>query len=90
MARQRINLSVPPELYKELERIRKAYRFSTTCEMCVVLLRVYARTVREAEAAPTTTTNEDYIADTFARMATTMRTPESTVPTVRHPRRRIE
>ena len=92
MTRRRINLSVPPELYRELERIRKTYRFSTTCEMCVVLLRVYARMVAEAEAEATSTTDddEDYIAATFERMATSMRTPSNTMPTVPHHRRRIE
>lgn len=92
MTRRRINLSVPPELFRELERIRKTYRFSTTCEMCVVLLRVYARMVAEAEAEATSTTDddEDYIAATFERMATMMPTPTNTPPMVRHPRRRIE
>lgn len=92
MARRRINLSVPPELYRELERIRKTYRFSTTCEMCVVLLRVYARMVAEAERTTTDddTTDEEFIATTFERMATTMPTPSNTEPTVRHPRRRVE
>ena len=92
VARRRINLSVPPELFKELERIRKRYRFSTTCKMCVVLLRVYARMVAEAEAAPPTDpdTDADYIAATFERMSDAMATPSNTPPTVRHPRRRIE
>lgn len=92
MTRRRINLSVPPELYRELERIRKTYRFSTTCEMCVVLLRVYARMVAKAEAEATSATDddEDYIAATFERMASSMRTPSNTTPTVRHHRRRIE
>ena len=90
MTRRRINLSVPPELSRELERIRKPYRFITICEMCVVLLRVYARMVAEAEATSTTDDDEDYIAATFERMATSMRTPSNTMPTVRHHRRRIE
>lgn len=60
--------------------------------MCVVLLRVYARMVAEAEAEATSTTDddEDYIAATFERMASSMRTPSNTTPTVRHHRRRIE
>ena len=46
--------------------------------------------VAEAEATSTTDDDEDYIAATFERMATSMRTPSNTMPTVRHHRRRLE
>ena len=48
--RQRINISISPQCYQELEQIRKRYRFTNMCEICTALLGVFINKVKTAEA----------------------------------------
>ena len=92
MPRIRLNLSVPPALGKRIEAIAHRYGFTSSCEMTVTLLSVFAAHVDRAEAEATRRqeeeTDQQFLARTFEEFATTIRQPDGTVPVI-HPHRDI-
>lgn len=95
MPRQRLNLSLSPDLYTQLQAIAHNYGFASICEMATTLLTVFARHTRQAEAARrqqqrrTEADAGTYIATMFDEMAQSMPTPDGTVP-ITHPRRQCK
>lgn len=65
--RQRINISVSPIFYDELQRICKDYGFVNLCEICTALLKVFVEKVNRAEQTtqPKTETTTEIIEQMF-------------------------
>ena len=92
MPRIRLNLSVPPALGKRIEAIAHRYGFTSSCEMTVTLLTVFAAHVERAEEEAARRqeeeTDEAYISRTFEAFTNAIPQPDGTVPVI-HPRRDI-
>lgn len=93
--RERINLSVNTELYKELKALAHSYGFNSLCSMALTLLRLFAAYVKiKEQAAEQYEAEEDAdihasIENDFLEFTEWMRTPDGTVPK-RKMRRDIE
>ena len=79
--RQRINITVSPAFYDELQRIRKDYGFVNVCEICTALLHVFADHVRLAEQAKQEQppSVEDFIGQMFSDFANWEPTPNADI-----------
>lgn len=90
--RKRINLSVSQSLYSDIESIRKRYRFSTGCAMCVTLLRLFVAQVHKAEAEPHRDyeSDERFVEEVFDELSHWEPTPTPESVPKRHPRRQVK
>ena len=90
MPRIRLNLSVPPALAEQIEPIAHRYGFTSSCEMTVTLLSVFAAHVDKAEAARRNAAESDeaYLTRTFEEFAAAIPQPDGTVPVI-HQRRTL-
>ena len=84
--RKRINVSINPLHYQELERICKAYKFANVCEICTALLSVFIQTVNRAEqnGRQPVQTNEEMIQQMFAELEQWEPTPDPAIMYRRH------
>ena len=66
--RKRINISISPQHYDELQRICTAYGFINLCEICTALLSTFIQRVNMAEGkrGKKKETNEQIIQNMFA------------------------
>ena len=92
MPRIRLNLSVPPALAEQIEAIAHRYGFTSSCEMTVTLLSVFAAHVDKAEAEAArrnaAESDEAYLTRTFEEFAAAIPQPDGTVPVI-HQRRTL-
>lgn len=87
--RQRINVSVTPAYYEELQRICARYGFANPCEICTALLSVFISRVNSAEQSkgPRPVCNEDFIKQMFDEFENWEPTPRPDMMYRRHQRR---
>ena len=83
--RRRVNISVDPETYEKLHRLKQAYGFSNVCELVVALVHILLDRMEVAERRKYDLPDDDgqYIDEMFDELGHTYRTPDGTVP-VRH------
>ena len=83
--RKRVNISVDPETYEKLQRIKQAYGFSNACELVVAFVHILLDRMEVAEQRKYDLPNDDgrYIDEMFDDLGHVQRTPNGTVP-VRH------
>lgn len=83
--RKRVNISVDPETYEKLQRIKQAYRFSNACELVVAFVHILLDRMEVAEQRKYDLPDDDgrYIDEMFDDLGHVQRTPDGTVP-VRH------
>lgn len=84
--RKRINVSINPLHYDELQRICKDYKFANVCEICTALLSVFIQTVTRAEQneRKAKQTNEEMIQQMFAEFEQWEPTPDPSIMFKRH------
>lgn len=87
--RERINVSVSPVCYAELQRIRKDYGFANLCEICSALLIAFIDRVHKAEQSkvPSTESNEEMIKRMFDDFENWEPTPSPEMKCRRHLKR---
>lgn len=87
--RHRINISITPAYYNELQRICKDYGFSNLCEICTALLSVFIERVNDAEGRKgnKVESNEELIKKMFAEFENWEPTPQPDIMYRRHQRR---
>ena len=87
--RKRINVSINPLHYQELQRICKDYKFANICEICTGLLSVFIQTVcrAEQEAPKKKKSNSEMIQEMFAELEQWEPTPDPAIMYKRHNRR---
>lgn len=87
--RKRINVSINPLHYDELQRICKDYKFANVCEICTALLSVFIQSVTRAEknGRKVEQTNEEIIRQMFAEFEQWEPTPDPSIMFKRHNRR---
>ena len=83
--RKRVNISVDPETYEKLQRIKQAYGFSNACELVVAFVHILLDRMEVAEQRKYDLPDDDgrYIDEMFDDLWHVQRTPDGTVP-VRH------
>ena len=83
--RKRVNISVDPETYEKLQRIKQAYGLSNACELVVAFVHILLDRMEVAEQRKYDLPNDDgrYIDEMFDDLGHVQRTPDGTVP-VRH------
>ena len=83
--RKRVNISVDPETYEKLQRIKQAYGFSNACELVVAFVHILLDRMEVAEQRKYDLPDDDgrYIDEMFDGLGHVQRTPDGTVP-VRH------
>lgn len=83
--RKRVNISVDPETYEKLQRIKQAYGFSNACELVVAFVHILLDRMEVAEQRKYDLPDDDgrYIGEMFDDLGHVQRTPDGTVP-VRH------
>lgn len=87
--RHRINVSITPQCYQELQQICKDYRFANLCEICTALISVFISRVKIAESqyGNKSENNEEIIKQMFAEFENYEPTPQPDIM-YRRPRRR--
>lgn len=77
------------EMYSDLSRIAKEYRFKNVCEVCITLLGLFLRQVHKAEDQPEVEeTDEETIREMFSDFESWEPTPQAGhAPKVHRPRR---
>lgn len=91
--RKRINVTINPLHYDELQRICKAYKFANVCEICTALLSSFIQHVNKAESETArrkrrTESSEETIARMFADFENWEPTPDPSIMYKRHNNRR--
>lgn len=83
--RKRVNISVDPETYEKLQRIKQAYGFSNACELVVAFVHILLDRMEVAEQRKYDLPDDDgrYIDEMFDDLGHVQRTSDGTVP-VRH------
>ena len=79
--RQRINITVSPAFYDELQRIKEDYGFINICEICTTLLKLFVNKVNQAEQSnrPAPESIEDTIEQMFCEFTNWEPTPNDDV-----------
>lgn len=87
--RKRVNLSMSEEMYNDLQRIAKEYRFKNVCEVAVTLLGLFLKQNHKAEDTPKEEeTDEDTIREMFSAFESWEPTPQAGhVPRIHRPRK---
>lgn len=77
------------EMYSDLSRIAKDYRFKNVCEVCTTLLGFFLKQVHKAEDRPQMEeSDEETIREMFSAFETWEPTPQpGHAPKIRRPRR---
>lgn len=85
--RKRINISVDPNTYERLQKIRKAHGFRNACSLVLALVHILIDHVEEADnrVIDLPEDENDYIDTMFDELSYTERRPDGTIP-VRHPK----
>ena len=87
--RKRVNISVDPETYEKLQRIKQAYGFSNACELVVAFVHILLDRMEVAEQRKYDLPNDDgrYIDEMFDDLGHVQRTPNGDAPVRRHTKR---
>lgn len=78
--RKRVNISVDPETYEKLQRIKQAYGFSNACELVVAFVHILLDRMEVAEQRKYDLPDEDgaYIDTMFDELGEADRKPDDT------------
>lgn len=90
--RHRINVSITPACYNELQRISKDYGFVNLCEICAALLNIFIDRVNDAEGRKgnKVESNEELIKKMFAEFENWEPTPQPDLMYRRHQKRNYD
>ena len=88
-SRKRVNISVDPLVYEQLQALKKAYGFSNVCELVVALVHILLDRMEQADARRYDLPDDDgkYIDGMFEDLGHVQRTPNGEVPVRRHNKR---
>lgn len=89
--RRRVNISVDPDTYERLQRIKEQHGFKNVCELVVALVNILLDRLDTGAPHKYDLPEDDgaYIDDMFNELGHVQRTPDGTVP-VRHNRKSIK
>ncbi|WP_294610906.1 hypothetical protein [uncultured Bacteroides sp.] len=89
--RKRVNISIDPQTYEKLQRIKQEYGFSNACELVVAFVHILLDRVEEAGKRKYDLPNDDgrYIDRMFDDLGHIQPTPDGNAP-VRHHTKRIK
>lgn len=88
--RKRVNISVDPETYDKLQKLKAAYGFNNTCELVVAFVHILLDRMEVADQRKYDLPEDDgqYIDSMFEDLGHVQRVPDGTVP-VRHHTKKI-
>lgn len=86
--RKRVNISVDPQTYDALQRLKVAYGFSSTCELVVAFVHILLDRLQKAGSRKYDLPDDDgaYIDEMFDELSYTMRVPNGEGPGKKHKR----
>ncbi len=84
--RKRVNISVNPEIYDKLQKLKAAYGFNNTCELVVAFVHILLDRMEVADKRKYDLSEDDgdYIDAMFDDLGHVERTPNGIVPVRRH------
>lgn len=86
--RKRVNISVDPETYERLQRVKQAYGFGNACELVVAFVHILLDRMEEAQRKYDLPEDEGrYIDEMFDELGYMQRRPDGTEPPVRYSRK---
>lgn len=88
--RRRVNISIDPQTYDRLQKLKTAHGFKNVCELVVACVNVLLDRMTESEARRYDLPEDDgqYIDEMFDDLSHSQRTPDGDVP-VRHHHRSV-
>lgn len=89
--RKRVNISVDPDTYEKLQKIKSAYGFSNTCELVVAFVHILLDRMSVADERQYDLPDDDgrYLDSMFDDLTHVQRVPDGTVP-VRHHTKKLK
>ena len=83
--RRRINISVDPHTYEQLQQLRQAYKFNSVCEVVVAFAHILLDRLElpDHRKYELPEDNGAYIDQMFDELGHVERTPDGTVPMTR-------
>lgn len=80
--RKRVNISIDPDTYEKLQKLKQEYGFSNACELVVAFVHILLDRMEQAEARRYDLPEDDgeYIDRMFDDLSNSEPTPTNTVP----------
>ena len=87
--RKRVNISVSPQTYKKLQRLKQAHGFKSVCQLVAAITCIFVDRMGRKDEREYDLPDDDgrYIDEMFDDLGHVQRTPDGEVPVRRHTRR---
>lgn len=91
-SRKRVNISVDPQTYDRIQRLKQTYGFRNACELVVAFVHILLDRMEVAGQRKYDLPEDDgdYIDAMFDDLGHVERTPDGTVPVRRHARKLMQ